>query len=75
MNGVMCLAQVYEFEGVQFEIARWGEPIRLRKDGEPYKRQSNAFFDLYDRFCALSDEEKQACKICGGCYSFDIGEE
>ena len=75
MTGIMCIANQYEYEGVMFEIARGGEPFRLRKDGEPRKRNGKAFYDLYDRFRALSEEEKQACKIQGGCYRFEIGEK
>lgn len=74
MTGIMCIANQYEYEGVQFEIARGGEPIKLRKDGELCKRMSTAFYDLYDRFRVLSDEEKQKSKIRGGCFRFDTGE-
>ena len=75
MTGIMCIANQYEHEGVRFEIMRGGEPIRLRKDGEPYKRMGKAFYDLYDRFRTLTEEEKQACKIRGGCYRFYSGEK
>ena len=73
MTGIMCIANQYEYEGVLFEIARGGEPLKLKKDGDPYKRMSNAFYDLYDRFSELSEEEKQACKIRGGCFRFETG--
>ena len=73
MTGIMCIANQYEYEGVQFEIARGGEPYRLRKDGEPYKRMGKVFYSLYDRFIALTEEEKQQCKIRGGCFRFDTG--
>lgn len=69
MQGIICIANQYEFEGVRFEIARGGEPFKLRKDGEPYKRMDTSFYDLYDRFRALTEKEKQDCKIQGGCYS------
>lgn len=75
MTGIMCIANQYEYEGVRFEIARGGEPLKLKKDGDPYKRMSTAFYDLYDRFSELSDEEKKAFKIRGGCFRFETGEK
>ena len=56
MQGIICIANQYEFEGVRFEIARGGEPFKLRKDGEPYKRMDTSFYDLYDRFRALTEK-------------------
>ena len=64
MTGIACfiLRYIYEYEGVQFEIARTGEPFRLKKDGDPSLRKGKKFLDLYDRFL-LSKESKKNIKL------------
>ena len=72
MTGIACFAYTYEYEGVQFEIARTGEPFRLKKDGDPSLRKGKKFFDLYDRFLLLPKEEKEKYKISGGCVRLNV---
>ena len=72
MTGIACFAYIYEYEGVQFEIARTGEPFRIKKDGNPSLRKGKKFLDLYDRFLLLPKEEKEKYKISGGCVRFNV---
>lgn len=66
-NVFICSPVCYEFEGVVFEIPKMIGPWPLKKDGEPKKRAGKKFYDMYKRFDALSDVEKEKCKLGGGC--------
>ena len=65
--GFICGPHEYVFEGVHFEIHSYCGPWPLKKDGDPKARAGKKFFDLYDRFRALSKEEQEKCHLGGGC--------
>ena len=73
MHGILCKGgNVYQFEGWTFEVHSYCGPHPLNKDGElratPPGRK---FWAMWDRFDALSDEEKEACLVDrGGCVAF-----
>ena len=67
MKAFLCGPHIYKFEEVIFELHYWCGPHPLKKDGSPKKKVGKRFYDLYDRFSALSDNEKVACHISGGC--------
>ena len=73
MTGFVCSPPLYEVEGWFFE---YGHHIcwPLCKDGEPRKRAGDKFYDMLDRFLALSKEEQENCRVGGGCMRFG-GEE
>ena len=67
MNAILCRPKLYEFEGVRFEVSITGEPFPLKKDGEPMQRAGKKFYELYNRFDAMTPEEKESHRIGGGC--------
>ena len=68
MTGFMCATPLYEFEGWYFQ---YGHHIcwPLCKDGEPRKRAGDKFYDMLDRFLALSKEEQESYRVGGGCIA------
>jgi len=69
MSGFMCSPRIYEFEGWLFEYHQtsvWP----LKKDHGPRKRAGRKFYEMLDRFCALTDEQKKEHRVGGGCVAF-----
>jgi len=70
MHGFICSPNIYEYKGWTFEkgpsIGVWP----LRKDGEPRKSVSEKFWKVYEEWEDLSEEEKDACHVGGGCQRF-----
>ena len=68
MTGFMCSPPLYEYEGWFFE---YGHHIcwPLCKNGEPRKRAGRKFYDVVDRFLALSEEEQERYRVGGGCIA------
>lgn len=68
MRGYLCGPSVYAYDGWTFEIHSYSGPWPVRKDGELYKYASKRFWNMWERFSALSKEEKDACLVFeGGC--------
>lgn len=69
IHGFYCSPRIYEFEGWTFEYHQtsvWP----LKKDGEPRKRAGEKFYAMLDKFCQLTDEQKDRHRIGGGCTAF-----
>jgi hypothetical protein len=78
----VCSGSVYEFEGVQFELGYPIGPWPVHENSEPYEADDEGFpeglgaefFELYERFDKLSEEEKEEhCIVRGGCRPLVIG--
>ena len=67
MEIMVCSAPIYEYEGWLFEWRRYMTPHPLTKELEPRKRVGDKFWDMFDRFCALPDDEQKKYRIGGGC--------
>lgn len=69
MTGFICGPSIYEFKGWLFEYHQIYGPWPLRRSDEnPRARAGKRFWKLWDEFCKLTDEEKQAAiKHKGGC--------
>lgn len=65
--GYMCGPRLYEYEGWCFEFSQTGGPWPIRKDGEPYKRAGVKFWDMFGRFTAMPEEERESYRVGGGC--------
>ena len=63
---IFCRSKVYEFSGMTFEYGPMGTG-RLKKDGELYKRDSESFLAVLDRFAKLSKEDREKYRVGGGC--------
>lgn len=68
MTGFLCSPPLYEYDGWFFQ---YGHYIcwPLCKDGEPRKRAGKKFYDMLDRFFALSEEEQESYRVGGGCIA------
>ena len=67
MEIIMCGTPIYEYEGWLFEWHSYMGPYPLDKNLEPKKRVGEKFWEMFNRFYALSDEEQKKYKIGGGC--------
>lgn len=64
----ICGPSLYKFEGWFFELHSYCGPWPLCKDGELRKRAGRVFWKVWERFNALSNEEKEQHLIeKGGC--------
>ena len=70
LHGFICSAPVYEYKGWTFEVPGWSGPWPLRKDGEERKRAGRVFWRVWSEFEDLTDEQKKACRVGGGCVRF-----
>lgn len=70
MTGILCRNRVYAYNGRLFEWSYNG-PWPLRKDGEPYKRAGNKFWNDIEGFIKMEKSEQQRYLVIdGGCMSF-----
>jgi hypothetical protein len=68
MSGFTCGPAVYEYKGILFEFHSWIGPWPLRKDLNPKKYAGHKFWDMWEEWITLSNEERLACRINkGGC--------
>jgi len=67
-TGFICGPKLYKFEGWFFQYHPWTSgPWPLKKDGDPRERAGKVFYDVFNRFDALSDLEKKKHRVGGGC--------
>jgi len=59
-DGFVCgFHPIYEYEGYLFEVHSYCGPTPLRRsDMDPRKNMPKGFWDMWDRFKELPDEEK-----------------
>ena len=74
MKGIICYSHIYRFDGIEFEYNPYIGPAQLKKDGNPRLHQTKAFWAMIERFDKLTDAEKAACKVQGGCVPFETEE-
>jgi hypothetical protein len=67
MRMIMCFQSGYCFEGYTFEYHDYMGPQPIRKDGEPRKTIPKGFWEAFDRWNKLPDEEQEKYRIYGGC--------
>ena len=70
---ITCFANIYEYQGVLFEIPKTGGPWPLKKDGDPKARADKKFYDLMVEFNALPTDEQEAYRLGGGCMTIEEG--
>ena len=62
---IVTVANGYQYKGFLFEFHSYLGPIKMRKDGEPAKRQGKKFFEVIAEWEKLSRKEKEATRIYG----------
>lgn len=69
----LCGPKLYEYNGVFFELG-YSWVMKLKKDGEPYKRQGDGFYKSIAGFLKLTETEREAFRVGGGCQCINTGE-
>lgn len=71
MTGYICGPKLYKFQGATIEDTRCGLWASNR-EGEPYKRIPAKVAKAIDAFCLLSEDEREAYRVGGGCHAIDF---
>jgi hypothetical protein len=65
IDGIMTLANIYQFKGFTFESHCYLGPQRLKKNFDPASRMGRKFFQVYAEWNKLTPEEKLKTQIRG----------
>lgn len=65
VNGIMTVANVYEFKGFTFEYSDFLGPLKVNKNFEPAAAMGRKFYKVYREWNKLTKEEKAATQIFG----------
>ena len=65
VNGIMTVANVYEFKGFTFEFHPLFGPVKVNKDFNPSVCMGRKIFKVYSEWDKLTKEEKAATQIFG----------
>ena len=72
MSGIICMPSIFEYKNCKFEVHSYFGPCPLDENDIPYVDIPDEFWDLYDEFSSLSEEEKESRRIQkGGCYTIN----
>jgi hypothetical protein len=65
VNGIMTLANIYQFKGFLFEFhSRFG-PVKVNKNFDPASRMGRKFWKAFAEWDKLTPEEKKETQIFG----------
>jgi len=67
---IICGPRLYKYHGWFFGVCASCGPWPLKKDGYPRKRVGKVFYNMYEKFSRLTDEEKLRYRVGGGCVPF-----
>jgi hypothetical protein len=67
--GFICSGRIFEYKGWLFEYNNFIGPWPLKKDLEPRKRAGKKFWNIWDSFSKLPENEKRQYLLEGGCVS------
>ena len=65
INGIMTVANVYQYKGFTFELHTLFGPVKVNKDFNPSACMGRKFFKVYSEWDKLTKEEKAATQIFG----------
>jgi hypothetical protein len=65
VNGIMTVANIYQYRGFTFEVHRYLGPQKLKKDYDPASRMGLKFYKAFAEWDKLSAEEKLETMIFG----------
>jgi hypothetical protein len=65
IDGIMTLANIYQFKGFTFESHFHLGPLKLKKDFDPASRMGRKFWKMYAEWDKLTKEEKLETQIFG----------
>ena len=65
VNGIMTVANVYEYRGFTFEFHSLFGPVKVNKDFNPSACMGRKFYKVYSEWDKLTKDEKAATQIFG----------
>lgn len=65
VNGIMTVANVYEFKGFTFEYSDFLGPLKVNKNFEPAAAMGRKFYKAFEEWNKLTKEEKLNTQIFG----------
>ena len=65
VNGIMTLANIYQYKGFLFEFHTLFGPVKVNKDFNPSVCMGRKFFKVYSEWDKLTAEEKRKTQIYG----------
>ena len=65
VNGIMTVANVYQYKGFTFEFHTLFGPVKVNKNFEPSAAMGRKFYKVYSEWDKLTKEEKAATQIFG----------
>ena len=65
VNGIMTVANVYQYKGFTFEFHSLFGPVKVNKDLNPSARMGRKFYKVFSEWDKLTKEEKAETQIFG----------
>lgn len=65
VDGIMNVANIYQFKSFTFEVHRYLGPQRLKKNFDPASRMGRKFWKAFEEWNQLTPEEKLKTQIFG----------
>jgi len=65
INGIMTVANVYQYKGFTFEFHTLFGPVKVNKNFEPSAAMGRKFYKVYSEWDKLTKEEKAETQIFG----------
>ena len=65
VNGIMTVANVYQYKGFTFEYHSLFGPVKVNKTFEPSARMGRKFYKAFSEWDKLTKDEKVATQIFG----------
>jgi hypothetical protein len=65
VNGIMTLANIYQFKGFLFEFHSYLGPVKVKKNFDPAAAMGRKFWKMYAEWDKLTKEEKLETQIYG----------
>ena len=65
VNGIMTVANVYQYQGFTFEFHTLFGPVKVNKDFNPSAAMGRKFYKVYSEWDKLTKEERAATQIFG----------
>ena len=65
VNGIMTVANVYQYKGFTFEFHTLFGPVKVNKDFNPSAAMGRKFYKVFSEWDKLTKEEKAATQIFG----------
>ena len=65
VNGIMTLANIYQYKGFLFEFHSYLGPVKLKKNWDSAAAMGRKFWKAYSEWDKLTAEEKRETQIYG----------